>query len=312
MNPRQGERPSARLARLARSGGHDIAVQSNNEESKAEIERAREADRAGRRINVLVTVKATPQLSRTYGDTVCVAGIALNPLRLVRLYPVPFRYLDGSQQFKKYDLISVRVRNAGSDGRPESLKLDAGSVEIYDHLDKWSTRAPYVEPLVGGSLCQLQRLARSDLNAPSLAIVPPAQVSRLEISKHAGWTPEQRHRFEVYAQQGDLLREAEPHILEAPRLEARLVFRCNEAACAGAHRVKIIDWELTALQRRYSRASDAEVERVVREKFLTQMFASRRAPAIFLGNQEAVTRRQQYMALGVYYPKAADAASPLF
>jgi hypothetical protein len=46
---------------------------------------------------VLVLVKATPQPSRQYGDTVCVAGADMNadPLRWVRLYPVPFRYMEG-------------------------------------------------------------------------------------------------------------------------------------------------------------------------------------------------------------------------
>ncbi|MFQ1003071.1 hypothetical protein, partial [Modestobacter sp. SSW1-42] len=75
-------------------------------------------------MKVLVTVKAAPQPSATYGDTVCVAGVELrgdDPVRLVRLYPVPFRYLEGDQQFGKYQVIDVAARPSTRDPRPESL-----------------------------------------------------------------------------------------------------------------------------------------------------------------------------------------------
>ena len=65
---------------------------------------------------VLVLVKASPQPSRQYGDTVCVAGVEIDTgtPRWIRLYPVPFRCLDGSNQFRKYDIISVSTRDAGA------------------------------------------------------------------------------------------------------------------------------------------------------------------------------------------------------
>lgn len=42
---------------------------------------------------ILVTVKARPEPSEKYGETVCVAGIRLGTgsLHWVRLYPIPFR-----------------------------------------------------------------------------------------------------------------------------------------------------------------------------------------------------------------------------
>lgn len=56
---------------------------------------------------VLVTVKAYPNLSRKYGETVCVAGIDLDTNQWIRLYPIPFRDLDSDQKFKKYNIIEV-------------------------------------------------------------------------------------------------------------------------------------------------------------------------------------------------------------
>lgn len=80
----------------------------------------REMSRRRLTVPVLVTVKASPQPSEKYGDTVCVAGTLMDPdnPRWIRLYPVPFRYLDGDQQFNKYAVIHVRLHEATQDLRP--------------------------------------------------------------------------------------------------------------------------------------------------------------------------------------------------
>jgi hypothetical protein len=58
---------------------------------------------------ILITVKAYPNPSKTYGETVCCAGIDIDSLKWIRLYPIPFRDLDSEQQFKKYSIIEKRV-----------------------------------------------------------------------------------------------------------------------------------------------------------------------------------------------------------
>lgn len=73
------------------------------------MESIRSLSRRRATVRVLVTVKASPQPSTAYGDTVCVAGTLLDgPPRWIRLYPVPFRYLEGNSQFAKYDIIEVQ------------------------------------------------------------------------------------------------------------------------------------------------------------------------------------------------------------
>ena len=56
---------------------------------------------------MLITVKAAPTPSTTYGETVCVAGLSADPSDpgWVRLYPINFRHLDDTSQFAKYDII---------------------------------------------------------------------------------------------------------------------------------------------------------------------------------------------------------------
>ncbi len=278
----------------------------------AAVHAARQADRAGRVIEVIVTVKATPQPSASYGETVCVAGIATDPLRLVRLYPVPFRFLTEAQRFPKYSILRVKVRSAGSDARPESLKIDASSVQVIRPLKSWSDRAPFAEPLVGGSMCSLVAAAGANPNAQSLGLVTVREFHGIDVEPHPGWTSAELERFARFADQGDLFRADVPKMRKAPRFKAWLKFTCPEASCRQPHRVGMLDWELTALQGRLHDRPDDDVIAAIRRNFGTQMFAPGRATALYLGNQENVRRRRQFMVLGTYYPPERLAASPLF
>ena len=60
---------------------------------------------------ILVTVKTYPTLSRKYGETVCTAGIREDGT-WVRIYPVPFRRLNESEQYRKYDWTECRNGNS--------------------------------------------------------------------------------------------------------------------------------------------------------------------------------------------------------
>lgn len=62
-------------------------------------------------IEVLITVKAYPNPSRSQSEAACIVGVRRDG-GFVRLYPVPFRSLEDEQQFKKYQWIRVRVQGS--------------------------------------------------------------------------------------------------------------------------------------------------------------------------------------------------------
>ena len=49
----------------------------------------------------LIWGKTAPELSSKYFETVC-TGAVLEDGVPIRLYPIPFRYLDDGERFKKY------------------------------------------------------------------------------------------------------------------------------------------------------------------------------------------------------------------
>ncbi len=77
------------------------------------------------RVCVLVTVKASPDPSKAYRGTVCVAGVRLDDDgsgAWVRIYPVEFRHLDSELQFEKFELIEEDLTRSWTDARSESFR----------------------------------------------------------------------------------------------------------------------------------------------------------------------------------------------
>ena len=70
-------------------------------------------------MSALITVKAAPNPSTTYGETVCVAGLRIDPddEGWVRLYPISFRDLERDEQFKKYQVVNLRAVPSRQDRR---------------------------------------------------------------------------------------------------------------------------------------------------------------------------------------------------
>ena len=82
---------------------------------------------------VIVIVKAAPQLGQKHGETVCCAGIDLQG-NWLRLYPVAFRTLEDGQKFGRWDRIHFCWRLPNDDRRPESRRVDQDSIRVVGEL----------------------------------------------------------------------------------------------------------------------------------------------------------------------------------
>jgi hypothetical protein len=83
------------------------------------------------RTRVRVLVKAFPQHSDKYEETVCCAGIT-DDNRLIRLYPITYRRLAPEHQFNRFDLIEALLTKASNDARPESYRVDHDSIKVIE------------------------------------------------------------------------------------------------------------------------------------------------------------------------------------
>ncbi len=153
---------------------------------------------------VLVTVKAYPNPSQSYGETVCVAGVRLDTPtpQWIRLYPVAFRDMAREDRFQKYQLLELRLAKTPKDSRQESYRPNLQSLKLGPVIKSrghWRDRWPYLEQLAGATTaCELNQL-QSRPDAPSLGLVKVAEVVDLVIEPNEEFTADQKAAAEMAA-----------------------------------------------------------------------------------------------------------------
>jgi hypothetical protein len=260
---------------------------------------------------VLITVKTAPQPSASYGDTVCVAGIRIDGSRSdwIRLYPIPFRWLDSAQKFRKYDVIELEVRRRDQDSRQESYSPTIDTIRLVEHLDPWAPREEILRQVSRTTVCALRAGVQARHDAPSLGLIDVEAVTGLEFEDHPGWSEAEQRKIaaSLQMQSIDLFGSVKvPPKLMAPQLKVRYKYQCAESGCP-SHVGQILDWELSELQRRIGGVSGERLRVLIQEKFIDMMWNSRRRSSFFRGNFEDPKKRQNFSVLGVYYPDVVTA-----
>jgi hypothetical protein len=239
---------------------------------------------------VCVLVKAQPQPSKKYEETVCVAAVTLDH-RLLRLYPVRFRHLDQSRRFNRFDWLDVEVTRAAEDPRPESYKLKEDRIFIRRRHDQSSPaeNALVWLPAVSRSMAELEELQRT--TGRSLGIIRPEPASvRFKYQPIARATAEVQATTQLVYQQASLLEPAlKP--LAAPEYVFRYEFECG----GKDHVMQLHDWEVQATFHAYKKKYGPRALEMMTD------FYQEKAPArnlhLIMGTMQK--RAYQFICIGV-------------
>ncbi len=205
--------------------------------------------------DILILCKTYPSPSGRHVETSCVAGMTADG-KLIRLFPVPFRLIDGEQQFKKWQWITVRVERARADRRAESHKIFVDTVRFKgDPLptsDKWAERRNFLDRLrVFNDFADLE--ADRILTGTTLGMVRPSAVVGLDITpaKTPDWTDEEKAKLLRSQQQAGLFDSTDvKSLITLRKVPFEFHYRYQCAAVDGTlaeYRHKIVDWEAGAL-----------------------------------------------------------------
>lgn len=247
---------------------------------------------------ILITIKAYPNPSKKYVETVCAAGIDLKQNKWIRLYPVPFRDLELKKKFKKYDIIQADVMKAPDDSRLESYKINSDTISVIDSLgttDGWKARKKHILPLRDKSMCEIERKCKE--KGISLGLFKPHRKVKLSCdSVPDKWKPGTELQYAQLT-----LFNAQKKILYKIPYIFRLKYLCqNEPECKG-HNQCVIDWEIgesfRSWKRRYK--TDDKTIQMIKKKWQDQMFEEKRDTYLFVGNQH---RFKTFMILGIFWP----------
>ena len=201
---------------------------------------------------ILVTVKTYPTLSRKYGETVCTAGIREDGT-WVRIYPVPFRRLDASERYQKYDWIECRLVCRTADPRPESFSpADQNELTPVGHIDtsdKWRERRRLLlqTAQVYDRLDRLIEGAKS--NTLSLAVFKPTKVTDfIWENEDRNWNQERLHQMRALHSQLALFEDNSwrQTFQLIPKLPYSFSYRFEDSTGKRSE-LQVLDWEAGAL-----------------------------------------------------------------
>jgi hypothetical protein len=257
------------------------------------------------RLKVLITVKTYPIPSSRYDELVCTAGVLENG-DFIRLYPVNFRDLPFSQQYRKYQWLEVNAtKHTGRDSRKESYRPDCESIRLLGEPispgNDWEDRARYALAKKSQSMEHLYTQQKADRT--SLGVFKPRKVADLVIS---GDTDRWKPAFEAALRQNRLW-ENRKASREPPRkvpYKFQYQFECDDERCTRKHQMMIEDWEVGALYWKCidGGATPPEAAAKVKQKFLDQLCGPDRDTHFFVGT--VLAHPKSWVVIGVFWPKA--------
>ena len=231
-----------------------------------------------------ILVKALPQPSKKYGETVCCAGVTPDG-SWRRMYPIRYRHLAGESAFSRWDLVRFRYSTPKQDKRPESCNVEEESIEIVGKMPP-GERSRLLNPLVLASVGEASRQGKT------LALIRPRNPRFFYKRKSSEALADERAAYMRAARQGSLL-DKELETLQPSPYEFRFRFGDDEAE----HDYANGDWEAHAMyfNGRKRGRSEAEVLGWMDETFNVEYPAKGMTFAV--GNQ--AKRPHVWQLLGV-------------
>lgn len=221
-----------------------------------------------RKLDVLINCKTYPAVSKKYIETVCTGGIAEDGT-FARLYPIPFRFLEENEQYKRWDIVRISVYKDTKDPRPESWHLKIG--DQINVIGKAKTDESKWAWMKNGIFESTQAMEQQKLTNGLVEIVPEEIHWEREAKK---WTPNQ---LEVLTQ-GNLFHDEAKMQSLSDRVPWQFKLRFIEKNTGDSHSRKILAWSYYQAYRRFFQQTQSESRslEMVRDRIYQSIFASDR------------------------------------
>ena len=264
------------------------------------------------RKRVFITVKAYPLPSRSYTELVCTAGL-LEDGTWIRIYPVPFRFLEDKSKYQKYQWIDIDLIRNTEDFRPESYRPanpDLSDIEIVQvvgtgiHRD-WKVSREYCCKEVYTNLTTLIEDSKKP-KLKSLATFKPTRILGFKVEEDE---PEWKDQWLALRKQGDLFVDKNSKDLSPVRkLPYKFKYRIidNEGRKST---MMIEDWEIGALYWNclaHAEGNEADAIAKVRQRYFDEFIT--KDIHLFLGTTKQYHgyAKNPFVIIGVFYPPVCN------
>ena len=200
---------------------------------------------------ILIAVKTYPVLSREYTELACTAGFREDG-SWVRIYPIPFRLLDATSQFKKYQWIELDLEKRSKDSRPESYNpKDRDDIRLLERIGterNWAERKKIIleKNTIHTNLTAL--IAQAHQDTLSLAIFKPTEILDVIVkATDREWDKSKLEDVKHHLQQGKLFDDTANEGFKITRkLPYKFSYRFKDDE-GKESTMMIEDWEIGAL-----------------------------------------------------------------
>lgn len=259
---------------------------------------------------VLITVKTYPTISEKYKELACTAGFRRDS-SWIRLYPVPFRFLDHDKRYQKYQWIEVDVARNRGDMRPESFRvINTDEIRLLSKVGperEWAERRRLIidKNRIYSNLKEIITMAHS--NKASLVIFKPSEIVDFIIEDaDAEWPPEKVNAILNNLKQGNLFEEDQN--LEDFKLMPKLPYKFSYLFKDDAgieSKLMIEDWEIGQLYWNCLKTyGSGQAVQKVREKYYHD-FAKTKDLYLFLGTTyewHIRKAKNPFIIIGTFHP----------
>ena len=254
---------------------------------------------------ILIVVRTYPTPSQKDIEVSCTAGVTSSG-KFIRIFPVPFRYMEGSKRFRKYEEIKASIWRS-DDSRPESFKIDPDSINVIEPSlgteNFWSPRWQRVEHIADCCMCCLQR--QQEVDGPlvqTLGFIQPAEIEELVLEDtSATWSDLELRKLS----QGSLWHPDQVKLLEKIPYRFRYRYRCPHGDCK-THLQMCTDWEMSQSFRSWRDRYGGDWEQAFRNKYEYEMI-DLNDTRFYVGT---VNRHpKSWIVVGLWYPRKVDVGS---
>lgn len=208
-----------------------------------------------------ILIKAQPHRSSKYYETVCCAGVGRDG-NWRRQYPVPFRILNDTQQFKRWDWIEYEYARSPTDTRKESQKVIPESLKVGGFV-KPSERSIILNRKIRSSF------AEADSFGESLTLLRPSRLELVAREKSAAEISDEQQKHAALADQMSFFDATAKPLKTCP-----MVFKVKWVDNDGKpHSHECDDWETSAAYNKFERLyGPDEALKNLKEKYEEQYF----------------------------------------
>jgi hypothetical protein len=241
-------------------------------------------------IELMVNCKTYPAVSTKYVETVCTGGVQASG-DFVRLYPVPFRFLDSEEQYGRWDVIRVRAYRDAKDPRPESWHFSPGSpITKVDHISTERRRWEWMRKTVFDSAEAMEAKGLTN----GCVEIEPIELYWKADSKE--WTASQLNVI----QQGDLFATKEQMQGLADRVPWQFRLKYREKSTGREDDGKVLAWSFYQGFRRVRGecATDEEALEIIANRIRDSIFNPDKTVFAILGTH---SRFGHWMISALYH-----------